>query len=107
MNSADPTAAQVAEVVLRARAGSSTAIGSLYHWYAADLLRLVTRLLASTADAEDVVHDLFVGLPEQLHRYDERGQLRAWLRATAIGMARMRVRKKTRRADAFLAERQP
>ncbi len=104
MTLTEPTASELAEVIASARHGSPTALGMLYRWFAPDLLRLATRLLASHADAEDVVHDLFVGLPEHLARYDERGQVRAWLRATTVGMVRMRVRKETRRADVLARE---
>jgi RNA polymerase sigma-70 factor (ECF subfamily) len=104
MTQRDPTEVEVAEAVARARTGAPSGIGALYEWYAADLLRLTTRLLASADDAEDIVHDLFVGLPEQLARYDERGRLRAWLRVTAIGMARMRVRRERRRSDVLTRE---
>ncbi len=107
MNRSEPSATEVADVVARAKAGAWPAIGTLYHWYAPDVLRLVTRLLASYADAEDVVHDLFVGMPEHLQRYDERGQLRAWLRATAVGMARMRLRKDSRRVDVLARDPDP
>lgn len=93
----EPTNSHLAETIARARSGGSTALAVLYGWYAADLLRLLTRLLASRAEAEDVVHDLFVGLPEHLARYQERGTFRAWLRATAIGMARMAARRDLRR----------
>ena len=104
MTLTEPTASELAEVIASARHGSPTALGMLYRWFAPDLLRMATRLLASHADAEDVVHDLFVGLPEHLARYDERGQVRAWLRATTVGMVRMRVRKETRRADVLARE---
>ncbi len=104
MTLTEPTASELAEVIASARHGSPTALGMLYRWFAPDLLRLATRLLASNADAEDVVHDLFVGLPEHLARYDERGQYRARLRATTVGMVRMRVRKETRRADVLARE---
>lgn len=93
---------QLAEVLAGARRGAPGAIAALYGWFAGDLLRLTGRLLGSAAAAEDVIHDLFVGLPEHLARYDERGRFGAWLRATAIGMARMQLRRDTRR-DAVLA----
>lgn len=94
-----PSETEVAAAVARARTGAPQGIATLYEWFAEDLLRLTTRLLASRADAEDVVHDLFVGLPEYLARYGAQGRLRAWLRVTAIGLARMRSRRERRRAD--------
>lgn len=100
----EPTDGEVAAVVARARTGAPAAIARLYEWYAADLLRLTARLMASRDDAEDVVHDVFVGLPEQLARYDERGRLQAWLRVTAIGVARMRLRREWRRSNVLARE---
>ena len=51
------------------------------------LLALARRLAGSAADAEDVVHDVFLGLPEALRRYEERGSLESWLkRVTARGV---------------------
>jgi RNA polymerase sigma-70 factor, ECF subfamily len=80
------------------RRGDPAAIGALYDLYAPDLLRLATRLLTTSADAEDVVHDLFVGLPELLSRYEHRDALLAWLRAVTVRMAHMRRRRETRRS---------
>jgi RNA polymerase sigma-70 factor, ECF subfamily len=104
MNHPEPTDSQVADVIARTRAGSDSALASLYGWYASDLLRLVSRLLASRAAAEDVVHDLFVGLPEHLSRYREQGKFRAWLRTTAVGMARMSSRRDHRRSQVLARE---
>jgi RNA polymerase sigma-70 factor (ECF subfamily) len=50
------------------------------------------RLLASRADAEDVVHDVFVGLPEALRKYDERGRLESWLKRVTVRVALSRMR---------------
>jgi len=50
------------------------------------------RLLVSQADAEDVVHDLFVGLPEALRRYDERGSMDSWLKKIVVRLALSRIR---------------
>lgn len=104
MNHPEPTDSQVAEVIARTRSGSDSALATLYGWYAPDLLRLLSRLLASRAAAEDVVHDLFVGLPEHLARYQEQGKFRAWLRATAVGLARMSSRREHRRSEVLSRE---
>jgi RNA polymerase sigma-70 factor (ECF subfamily) len=104
MTHPEPTDSQVAEVIARTRSGSDSALATLYGWYAPDLLRLLSRLLASRAAAEDIVHDLFVGLPEHLARYQEQGKFRAWLRATAVGMARMSSRREHRRSEVLARE---
>lgn len=86
-----------AELLAQARRGSSTAIGALYVAHAGSLLRLGARITGSTADAEDLLHDLFVGLPELLGRYEHRFRLDAWLRGVMTRMAIARLRQGARR----------
>jgi RNA polymerase sigma-70 factor, ECF subfamily len=90
-----------ASLVPQARQGVSEAIASLYAIYAAGLLRLGIRLTGSRADAEDLLHDLFVGLPELLSSYEEHGKLDAWLRGVMARMAIARIRRDARRARAL------
>jgi RNA polymerase sigma-70 factor (ECF subfamily) len=67
----------------------------LYHRHAREMLAVAFRVLQSRADAEDVVHDVFVGLPEALRRYEERGALGAWLRKVTARVALMRLREES------------
>jgi RNA polymerase sigma factor (sigma-70 family) len=67
-------------------------IAELYGRYADALLATAYRLLMSTADAEDVVHDLFVGLPEALRHYEERGSMESWLKRIVVRLALSRIR---------------
>jgi RNA polymerase sigma-70 factor (ECF subfamily) len=85
------------ELLAQARRGTPSAIGALYEAHAATLLRLGARITGSASDAEDLLHDLFVGLPELLSRYEHRSQLDAWLRAVMARMAIGRLRQGTRR----------
>ncbi|HMC54332.1 MAG TPA: sigma-70 family RNA polymerase sigma factor [Gemmatimonadaceae bacterium] len=68
------------------------AIADLYRRHAGALMAVAYRLLLSRADAEDVVHDLFVGLPEALHKYEERGSMEHWLRKITVRLALGRLR---------------
>ena len=81
----------------RVRRGSPGALGLLYDLYATDLYRTAFRITSTAADAEDVVHDLFVGLPELLRRYEERERMGAWLRRVVIRMSLARLRHSRRR----------
>ena len=81
-----------AAVIAEARAGSNDALASIYHDHANALLAVAYRLLLSQADAEDVVHDVFVGLPEALRRYEERGSFGAWLKRITVRVALSRIR---------------
>src|SRR5437764_2386547 len=85
-----------------ARAGDPEALASLYRAYGAALYRLAYRLTGTPQDAEDVVHDVFVGLPEALGRYRERGSLAGWLKRVTARVALMRVRTRTRRREVAL-----
>ena len=53
----------------------------------------------SADDADDVVQDVFIGLPEALHSYRERGRFGAWLRVVAARTALMRCRDSRRRTE--------
>jgi RNA polymerase sigma-70 factor (ECF subfamily) len=88
-----------AELIDGARAGDAGALAALYTAHAQTLFALAWRLTGSRADAEDVVHDVFVGLPEALRRYVERGSFAAWLRAVTARTALMRMRARRRRGE--------
>lgn len=100
---------QPADTVLaaQARTGSPSALGAIYDRHAAMLFRLAYRMLRSAEEAEDLVQDLFVGLPEALRRYDERGRLDAWLRVICTRMALMRLRSTRRLLDSSGDEAAP
>ncbi len=91
-----------ADLVGGARSGDPAALGMLYDAFGAGLFRLAYRLTGTREDAEDVVHDVFVGLPEALTRYEERGRLGAWLRRVTARVALMRQRKARRRQEVGL-----
>lgn len=80
----------------RLRAGGAEALAACYHAHAGRLLLVAYRITASWADAEDVVHDAFVALPEALARYEERGQFAAWLSTLTLRLALMRQRRESR-----------
>src|SRR5882672_3110644 len=90
------------DLVGGARDGDPAALGQLYEAFGAGVFRLAYRLTGSREDAEDVVHDVFVGLPEALARYEERGRLGAWLRRVTARVALMKRRKTRRRQEVGL-----
>ena len=81
------------EVIAAARGGNADALGELYDLHARALFATAYRLLQSREEAEDVVHDVFVGLPELLRKYEERGVFVAWLKKVTARVALARVRK--------------
>ena len=82
--------------VERARSGDPDALSQLYHAHAGGMLRVAYHLLGSRADAEDVVHDVFLGLPEALRGYEERGKFASWIRRLAVRTALGRMRRHRR-----------
>jgi RNA polymerase sigma-70 factor (ECF subfamily) len=92
------------QLVHQVAAGSSDALAALYRVHAAPLFRLARRMTSSVEDAEDVLHDLFVGLPESIHKYHERGSLQGWLKRVVVRLALMRLRATRRRREVALDE---
>src|SRR5262245_14762168 len=93
-----------AQLALHATRGQIDALATLYHRHARVMLAVAYRLLQSREDAEDVVHDVFVGLPEALRRYEEKGSLGPWLKKITARLALMRLREATRHATEVLDE---
>jgi RNA polymerase sigma-70 factor (ECF subfamily) len=90
------------DAVAQALRGEPDGIAVLYEAHAEGLYRLIYRLTGSPQDSEDILHDLFVALPELLRRYEDRGQLRAWLRQVAVRMTLMRIRSERQRREVSL-----
>ena len=87
----------LADVLARAASGSSGALAELFHEYGARVHRVAFRLMLSADDAEDVVQDVFVGLPEALRAFSGSGTFDAWLRTVTVRTALMRMRASRRR----------
>lgn len=87
------------DVVERAMEGSPDALGTLFQRYAPGVHRLAYALLRSGPDADDVVQDVFLGLPRALRSYAGRGPLEAWIRRVAARTALMRLRARRRRRE--------
>ncbi len=85
-----------------ARSGDADALGALYARFSPGLMRLAWHLLGSAADAEDVLHDVFLGLPEALRLYKEQGTLEAWLKRVTARVALTRLRTERRRHEVGL-----
>jgi RNA polymerase sigma-70 factor, ECF subfamily len=82
----------LAERLVRERDGA--AFGELYRRHGAFLHALAVRLLDDAAEAEDVVHDVWVRAVEGLPRFEWRSSLRTWL----AGILLRRVREVARGA---------
>lgn len=88
----EPPPAPEPALLAAVRQGSTEALGQLYGRHAGEVYSLAFRLTGSRDDAQDVMQDVFVGLPRALRAYDERGRFGAWLGRVAARVALMRMR---------------
>lgn len=100
----DPTSLPDDTLARRIAGGDLDALGVLYDRHVAALFRTAWRITGSRPDAEDVVQDVFVGLPVALRRYAERGTLVAWLRVVTTRVALDHVRRRSRHREVALDE---
>ena len=87
-----------------ARAGDPAAITEFYNRYGATVYRVAFRFTGSRADAEDVVQDVFLGLPEALKSFAARGSLEGWVKRVTVRTALMKLRKDRIRRESPLDE---
>lgn len=90
------------DLLSRLGRGEPDALREVYELYADDVYRIALRLTGSSADAYDVTHDVFLGLPEASHRYDPERPFPGWLRGVAVRTAQMHIRSTRRRREVGL-----
>lgn len=88
-----------ARLITAARDGDPAALERLYVRFSGSLYAVAYHLLRDRDDAQDVLHDVFLGLPEALIEYDERGQLEAWLKTLTVRASLMALRATRRRHE--------
>lgn len=86
-------------LIEEARSGAIDALGELYTAYSSAVYQLAYRLTASYADADDVLQEVFIGLPRALRSYQEQGKFLSWLKRLTARTALMRLRAVTRRRE--------
>lgn len=98
----DQTKPSDSELARRLRRRDDEALRILYTRFATPLLRLAFHFLGSVDEAEDVVQDVFVGLPLAIRHYEERAAFAAWLKQVTVRTALMHRRSQERRQRAHL-----
>lgn len=83
-------------LLARTAAGDSAALAELFHIHAEMVQRVAWRVTRSADDADDILQDVFIGLPESLRRYRDDGHFEAWLARVATRTALMRMRRDRR-----------
>jgi RNA polymerase sigma-70 factor (ECF subfamily) len=80
------------DLVKRLQAKDPEAFAQLYDLYAGLLFRTGYSLLGDTSEAEDLVHDVFLGLPRALMTFEGRGSFEGWLKRVATRTGLMKLR---------------
>ena len=98
-----PQRAQASDLVAVLAARDAAALAQVYDEHRAALCSFCARLLGDRAAAEDLTHDVFLRLPELIHKLEPGRSLRAFLLAVAANRAQHYRRAAARRKK--LAER--
>jgi RNA polymerase sigma-70 factor (ECF subfamily) len=88
-------------LVLKCRCGSKDAVCRIYTKYKDYLLTLAKGLLSEQAEAEDVVHDVFVSFARSARHFQLTGSLRGYLATCVSNRVRDKIRARTRQAEAL------
>lgn len=74
------------------RLGTPSALASVYETYGAMVYRVARKFTGNDADAEDVLQDVFIGLPEAMGQLRSPAAFEPWLKRIAVRAALMRNR---------------
>jgi RNA polymerase sigma-70 factor, ECF subfamily len=89
-------------LVEKARAGDPEAIAEIYRRFGPRLHAVAFHLVGQAEDAADIVHDVFLGLPEALENYRHHGRFTSWLKALTVRASLMVLRSTRRRRETSL-----
>lgn len=96
-----PVEAREESLVERLQRADPMAIGEAYDDHHGAVRAFARRLLGDAAAAEDLVHEVFVTLPQAIRRYRADSSLRTFLIAIAVNHARHHLRGAARRRSAM------
>jgi RNA polymerase sigma-70 factor, ECF subfamily len=83
-----------AELVQRAIAGERRAFDELYHAHAAGVYRLLTRLVGTGADRDDLVQQAFLEAFRSLPKFRGDAAFATWLHRIAVNVAYQHLRRR-------------
>jgi RNA polymerase sigma-70 factor (ECF subfamily) len=103
---ADEAGLDDATLVVRARGGDLRSYELLVQRYQGPIYRLAARMLASRADAEDVVQDVFLTAWRRLDQLEQDSAFVGWLYRTATNRCLNVIRNRKPLAEADLDQRE-
>jgi RNA polymerase sigma-70 factor (ECF subfamily) len=89
------------DFVVRLTLGDRAAVAEAYDAHHSAVRAFAKRLVGETAAAEDLVHEVFVALPQAIKNYRGEASLRTFLISVAVNHARHHVRAAARRRYAM------
>lgn len=95
LNPAEPERRTLDRVV----GGDLAALAQIYESHAPPAFRTAYRITGSIPDAQDVVQDLFIALPEALASFRGEGSFCRWLKTCAARQALVHLRVRRRRQE--------
>lgn len=95
------------KVIAQLRGGDAGALDVLMEEYAPRAYRLACGITGNTADAEEVVQDAFLALFRQIHTFEERASLKAWLYRIVTNAALMKRRRRRPEREIPIEEQVP
>ena len=98
-------ATDVDELVRRSQKGDRVAFAELFRRHRGDVSRLVFRMLGPTADAEDVVQEVFLQVHKSLAEFRGQAKFTTWLHRVTVNVVLM-VRRAARSRPVFAGEPQ-
>lgn len=90
---------ELANAIVRARAGDAEAWGDLYRRFAPAIFRFCRRALPAREDAEDATIEIFMKIHEKLGQYDAQRPFSSWLYKIATNHCWDMLRRRHTRQD--------
>lgn len=77
----------------RCKKGETSAFSALYHIHSKEVYNTIYRLVPHTGEAEDLLQEVFVAAFQAIHRFENTGGFRAWIKRIAINHSISWIRK--------------
>jgi len=82
------------DLLKRVQAGKPDALADLYSLYGNIVYQTALGVMSNRSDAEDVLQDVFVGLPGIVGKFTRRGSFEGWLRRVTVRRALIELRRR-------------
>ncbi len=95
------------ELVRRIQAGDVTAFDALFQQHCGKVFHQATRLVGNTAEAEEVVQEVFLTVYEKIHTFRGEAAFTTWLFRLTANAALSRLRRRKRNKEVAMEEYLP